>query len=102
MYYDIWSETEYMDKNFIINGGYLAERLVSDTVSTETNSSLALVLPLFLRTMSKDRHSFSSANISLMSGLSVTVCEMHDMAISTTFHAELMLNSPCNFVSIMF
>jgi len=95
MYYDIWSDTEY-------NDGYLAERLVSDTVATEANSSLAPVFPLFLWTMSKDRHPFSSVNISLMSGLSTEFGEVHDMAISTAFQAELMLNSPCNLGSTTF
>ena len=81
--------------------GYLAKGMVSDPIFNEVNSTIALSLPLFLWTISKDRHSFSSANIWLVSGLSTSIGEVHDMAISTTFHAELMSNLTCNLASTM-
>lgn len=48
---DIWSDTEYigqLDKDILINGGYLAERVVSDIETKEIISSIAFVLPHFL------------------------------------------------------
>nr|KYP51493.1 hypothetical protein KK1_026653 [Cajanus cajan] len=74
--------------------GYLTEG--------EVNPDTVLALSLIPSTViSKYRHSFSSTNTLLMSGLSAAVGEVHNMAISTNFHAELTLNSPCNLGSTM-
>jgi len=78
--------------------GYLAKGMVSDPMFNEVNSTIALSLPLLLWTISKDRNSFSSP----IPGLSASIGEVHDMAISTTFHAKLMSNLPCNLASTMF
>ena len=51
--------------------------------------------------ISMARHSFSSPKISLMSGLCIELGGTQDSAISTTFQAQLMLNSPCSLGSIM-
>ena len=47
------------------------------------------------------RHSFSSPKISLMSGLCIEVGGTQDNAISRTFQAQLVLNTPCSLGSIM-
>ena len=58
--------------------------------------TLLSLLPLDI---SRAKHSFSSANTSLMSGLWIAAVGTHDMAISTAFQAELVWNSTCNLGS---
>ena len=43
-----------------------------------------------------------TSSIWLMPGLSASVFEMHDNAISTAFHRQFALNSPCSLGSTTF
>ena len=81
---------------------YLAKGDTSDSNCKAFISSILLHLFIYVWTICKDKQSFSSINIWLISGLSAAVGEIHDNAISTAFHMEFVLNSLCNLGLTMF
>lgn len=91
-----WTLSFYAELLF---SDYLAERTVIESNCPVQLTELLCVLLSVAWSISKAKHSLSSCNTSLMSGLFVGSDETHDIAISNALLTETSLSSPGNFGS---